>query len=719
MRAAVPPGAMVPWLPGEDSPAAAPQPDERGDLPEVLPGADLAPSRLSPRWLLLCFAATFILYVALVPRYLRYASPPTGDQPFYLMDTISLIQDGDLELANNYAQGDDIYFYTLAPKPPDFVGISAPDPLPAMLGATTARPESEWYGPHFPGLSILLVPAWIAGSWFLLWWPMTVIFMCLLGALVAANVFLLAHELTGKAWIAVVVWLAVAFTNPVMSYSYLIFTELPAGLLLIYAFRRLALGWAANGPWRLLLIGWCIAYIPWIAWRCVPVAAVLGLYALVQWWRHRRIAVASAALPSQAAHSYAGTERPVHFGHERVLSFALLAAPVVLSALLAAWYSLFLFGTVLPPGGGSLVRGQPALFNWPWDGLDALGKYLTGAFGLLFDRQMGLLVYAPFYLLAVVGAIAMFKLGRPSDRRVLLWIAALIFPYMGVVAAFEWWNGVWCPPARYWATFVPLLAAPVAMSLALVPGRLYKAIFALLALPGFALMAAMMDDPRRLFPGNREEMLVQFATDPALPVRIDLWNTLPYFTPPDAFTHPVSTGVLTFAALAIVLLCYVLIEKVRGTQFAPGWAPGAQMSVWLGVVALVGSGWFAMNLDHFRPKTLLAQVGQWGLEPPPTAARGIAYHQGKLYVPGYASRTLIALDVASGESAAIRPVSAGTPLTYTHPGAVAVGPDGLLYVLNNGDGPDALFAMRPDGEVVRRIPLGGKTNIAAGLAFSP
>jgi outer membrane protein assembly factor BamB len=517
-----------------------------------------------------------------------------------------------------------------------------------------------------------------------------------------------------------VAWLAVAFTNPVMSYSYLIFTELPAGLLLSYAFRRLALGWAANGPWRLLMIGWCIAYIPWIAWRCVPVAAALGLYALVQWWRHRTMsAAADVQLPSRAAHAHTEPQRPLRFRHESAMSFAPLAAPVVLSALLAAWYSLFLFGTVVPAGGGSLVRGQPALFNWPWDGLGALGKYLTGAFGLLFDRQMGLVVYAPFYLLAIVGGIAMFKLGRPSDRRVLLWIAAFVLPYMGVVAAFEWWNGVWSPPARYWATFVPLLAGPVAMSLALVPGRLYKSIFALLAVPGFAFMAAMMADPRRLFPNEREEMLVRFATDPELPVRIDLWNTLPNFTPPDALTHPMSTGVLTFAALAILLLCYFLIERRRGTHFAPAWAPAAQMSVWLGVVALVGTGWFTMNLDHFRPKTLLAQVGQWGLEPAPSVARGIAYHQGKLYIPGYESRTLVALDAASGESTVVQPVSAGTPLTYTHPGAVAVGPDGLLYVLNNGDGPDALFAMRPDGEVVRRIPLGGKSNIAAGLAFDP
>jgi hypothetical protein len=46
--------------------------------------ADLAPSGLSLRWPLLCFAATFGLYVALIPRVLLYSSPPTEWYGYHL-----------------------------------------------------------------------------------------------------------------------------------------------------------------------------------------------------------------------------------------------------------------------------------------------------------------------------------------------------------------------------------------------------------------------------------------------------------------------------------------------------------------------------------------------------------------------------------------------------------------------------------------------------------
>ena len=45
----------------------------------------------------------------------------------------------------------------------------------------------------------MLVPAWIVGSWFSLWWPATIVFMCAIAALVSANVFLLAYETSGRA----------------------------------------------------------------------------------------------------------------------------------------------------------------------------------------------------------------------------------------------------------------------------------------------------------------------------------------------------------------------------------------------------------------------------------------------------------------------------------------------------------------------------------------
>src|SRR5215216_5674460 len=138
-------------------------------------GPDLARSDVPMRWLALCFGATLLVYVALVPRFLLYSNPPTGDQPSYLMQTISLVQDGDLNLRNNYADRDEDKFYPTDPRPPGFVGMSAPYPLPPHLAKATARPPGEWYAFHQPGLPVLLVPAWIVGSWFGLGWPATIV----------------------------------------------------------------------------------------------------------------------------------------------------------------------------------------------------------------------------------------------------------------------------------------------------------------------------------------------------------------------------------------------------------------------------------------------------------------------------------------------------------------------------------------------------------------
>src|SRR5215211_8895985 len=75
--------------------------------PWVPPSADLARAHLQFRWIALCFGVTLLIYAALIPRFLLYSSPPTGDQPFYLMDTISLVQDGDLNVKNNHDNHDE------------------------------------------------------------------------------------------------------------------------------------------------------------------------------------------------------------------------------------------------------------------------------------------------------------------------------------------------------------------------------------------------------------------------------------------------------------------------------------------------------------------------------------------------------------------------------------------------------------------------------------
>src|SRR5437867_3283446 len=75
-----------------DSPSAqhSALPTQRSDaLPDVPPSADLARSGLGWRWPALCFAVTFLAYIAFIPHFILYSSPPTGDQPYYLMDAIS------------------------------------------------------------------------------------------------------------------------------------------------------------------------------------------------------------------------------------------------------------------------------------------------------------------------------------------------------------------------------------------------------------------------------------------------------------------------------------------------------------------------------------------------------------------------------------------------------------------------------------------------------
>jgi hypothetical protein len=684
-------------------------------------GADLAALAVPARAVILLCLLTFLLYLAFVPRILRYSSPPTGDQPFYLMDTLSLVQDGDLELSNNYANHDEDKFYSLAPHPPDFVGMDAPYPLPRQLAMSSARPDQELYSFHPPGLGVLLVPAWIAGSWFALWWPATVVFMCLVGALLATNIFLLGYETTGKRWVALAVWAPLAFSGPLMSYSYLIFSELPTGLAVIYALRRLALGWRANGAGRLLLVGAVIGYIPWLAVRCAPIAAGLALYALVQWWR----SFAPADRPAPAALRATTTWRVLAARIPRALW---LVAPVLLLAAGLAAYHLFLFGSVMP-GTDEREGSGVGWIYWPWLGGHELYLFLTGAFGLLFSQRFGLLPFAPIYLLAVIGVVAMFRTGRPADRRLVGWIALVSLPYMIFIAAYSGWGGDWGPPARYAATLVPLLAAPLAMSLAaLVRSRLYKALYALFALIGGGFMAVMLVDPRTMFSGGTSAIFSWLATDPASPLKVDLAPLVPNFATPDEAWYPWRTGWLLLTCILIVLLGVFLLRRhAAPAQPAVTRLPAtARLALSLGILVLLGTAWGIINYDFLRAKTTLKYLSSWVIDAPLDSAGGIAYLDGKVYIAQFGPAgspdvpgTVGILTVATGAYAELQPIGPdGQPMAWAHPGSVAVGPAGLLNVLNNGDGDQALLALDPAGRVVRQVALDDKSVLGMGLYFS-
>jgi hypothetical protein len=538
--------------------------------------------------------------------------------------------------------------------------------------------------------------------------------MCLLGALIALNIFLLAYQVTGRAWIAAAVWLPMAFSNPLMTYSYMIFTELPVGLLLIYAFRRLALGWAANGPWRLLLVGLCIGYIPWLAWRCVPLAATLSIFALVQWLRYRR-----AQRVQELELAEEGQVEKRNSGSFFTLLW--VAGPVALSAVLLALFHLFLFGRVVPNNEVPELGSRP-IFNWPWAGMEGLNGFLTGAFGHLLDRQFGLLPYAPIYVLAVVGIIAMVRSIRDADRRLLIAIAAVTLPYVGVITAFELWHGIWGAPARYLTTLLPLLAAPLATSLfALARSWIFRAIYVLLALPGFVLMAVMMYDARLMWPSDTAAPFgwLYGAAESPVRERVDLRNFLPAFEPIDEERLPANSAWMLIVAVLLVLAGYLLLKRMGRGQRASTLALRGQGAAWLASLAVLGSAWTVINYDYIKHRTTLVQLQRWDLSVPPVQSMGIGYLDGRVYVTDYSGPGLWYFDISQTLYGPLTAIAGTTTLSYALPGDVVPAPDGTLYVLNNGNGLENLLVMKPDGTVVRQMPLDGKTQNATDLTIGP
>lgn len=458
------------------------------------------------------FLATLAVYLLVAVRLLPYVEPPSGDQPHYLLQTISLVDDGDLDLRNNYTS--DLSFSQFAApgrRREGFRGIPIKFEVDSA-GHVVARPREggdAWYPKHGPGLPVLLIPGWLLGKALTPWlawltshgggaWPGTVVEMALIGALLAVQVWLLAWEVTGRRGVAYVVWAAVSFSTPQVLTGLTVFPEAPAALALIYAFRHLVVRQLPAEPWRRLLVGLALAGLPWLNPRFTLVAGCLALLAFAALWRR---APQAPPLPSgEEVGSRSLRERVrdvwVHGPPGGIERAYLLLVPLVVSLVLQRWFQIATFGST------AAVAQQYEGFYVPitldgWLGGDWPGLLLA-ALGLLVDRQYGLLVFAPMYALAVVGLVALWR--QPGGHWLVVGLGVVALPYAALTADFLIWWGGWSIPVRYLAVLTPLLAAPLAASLAELWGvRWYRGLFVVLAAAGVLVILVLLrelGDPR-------------------------------------------------------------------------------------------------------------------------------------------------------------------------------------------------------------------------------
>lgn len=408
------------------------------------------------RGFVLAMLIAAVVYVALMPRFLDRLAPLTGDEPFYVMTAISLIRDGDVDESNNYEEviverdGQRYRYYRFAdelypedPLPENWNGWASPPSLVAAHAATTDR--EGLYSKHGLGLSMLIaIPYELAGR------AGAVLLIALMAALLTGQMYLLGRESGASPGLAVAIAAGLAVAMPIGPYALLLFPEVPAALLLVYAVRQLA-----NRPaalWRWALAGGAIGFLPWLHQRFAPTSAVLTLIALVYLARTRQLRNGVAAL-----------------------------LPVLVGGFTLIGYNMWLYGIPI-----QRVEDHA--------GFNGLAGAVNGGFGLLLDAQWGLFIAAP----VMAFAIAAVPQWLGVNRRAVLVTVAAVAPYLVLVAAYKVWWGEWGPPARYLVPIVPLAAGALGAWLSRA-SVLSRSLVAVTWAAGMLLTLIGYADPQRFY----------------------------------------------------------------------------------------------------------------------------------------------------------------------------------------------------------------------------
>lgn len=347
----------------------------------------------------LFFVLPAILYLAALP-WAAESRQPDGDEPYYLLVSHSLAYDLDVDLADEYRDGDWRFFLDrpIAPQPGDPRGA-----------------EGQVYSRHDVLLPLVLaLPYRLAGKAGAL----------LTMALLAACLPWLVLRLSGRYFperpgARLLAYAVLVLAPPLICYAHQIWVEVPAAVLL-----ALALDQVLGRPWRDAR-GGARRLLAW-----APFALALVLLPLL------KIRFALLAVPVLLlAFRRDGTSR---------------RALAVLTGLLAA------------TGGAVLLFNQLRYGNplkiHRWEELTlpatSLGGTVEGFLGLFWDGAFGLFAFAPIWILAIPAvALAVARRSAAAGH-----LALVALPYLLLVAPRAEWYGGWAPPFRYGVVLLPLFA---------------------------------------------------------------------------------------------------------------------------------------------------------------------------------------------------------------------------------------------------------------------
>jgi hypothetical protein len=400
------------------------------------------PSSLTPPRLIV--AVVFVVVWGLITHG-TYAG--SGDEPHYLMIAQSLAFDGDIDLANNYAQPDNLIgaggLQTDGHARPGVDGALRPvhDIGMPLLFAPYLRVA-------YPAADVLarLLPEWLMRATrlnaSLIFRHLISLAMAVLTGWLGVQLFALFarsavsprpfDDAQGRQamWWA----LLVTLSPPLLSHSFLFFTEIPSALLVAWLARVLGEGPRAEGPglraeaWGLgpgafhASVGAAIGLLLLIHVRNIALATVFGV------WTMSRMRRTSAPWSAWACAAMAA-------------AVPLLIRTVVVHRFWGTWLTT------------PIARPDLSL-----NGVGAAREVVVRAVSLLGSPHFGLLPLAPIFLLALPGLWLMRRDSTVNPRAVWAlmasYLATLLLPYTNPWGV----GGGFAPAARMIVPIVPLLA---------------------------------------------------------------------------------------------------------------------------------------------------------------------------------------------------------------------------------------------------------------------
>ena len=413
----------------------------------------------------LVFLASFATYSLILFNGILPPLPFSGDEPHYLLITKSIVSDGDINLYNNYLQKDYWEFYP---------GEISRHAYPGKKGIT------HLYSEHFPALPLLLVPAYWCSDQLGKIIPILGInappernirillareTMTLLTALLVTAFFLLAWELTGSLRVAFFSWLFFAFSLPILTYSQLLYSEIPVALILLLVLRQAAFK-KLDSRKSMFWTGLGIAMLPWFGVKYVIPAAATFIMVICLNWK-------TLLKP-----------RP------RIL---FLFGPLFVSGALFFTFLLQLYGTISPIAVYVGVINTKAI-SFTHNISFHVQEFFSTGIAYFLDQRVGLFIYSPLYILFIPGIAFLIRRFKKEGFAFLL-VAGTVWAF----CTLSNFRGGYAPPGRSLLPIVPILALFVSAAMAWAKSRAALHLFRILAILGILMVLLSLVQPQLFF----------------------------------------------------------------------------------------------------------------------------------------------------------------------------------------------------------------------------